>query len=30
MKVYLGEGAKANSELLRNIELNQRWAADGK
>lgn len=30
MKVYLGEGAKADSELLRNIELNQRWAADGK
>lgn len=30
MKVYLGEGSKANSELLRNIELNKRWAAEGK
>jgi arylsulfatase A-like enzyme len=30
MKVYLGEGKKDNSELKRNIELNKKWAAEGK
>ena len=32
MKVYLGGGAKKdkNEELLRNIELNKKWAQDGK
>ncbi|MBL8792596.1 MAG: sulfatase [Planctomycetia bacterium] len=29
MKVYLG-GGKPNEELRRNIELNRKWAADGK
>ncbi len=30
MKVYLGEGQKANDELRRNIELNKQWASEGK
>ena len=30
MKVYLGEGKKANDELKRNIELNKKWASEGK
>jgi arylsulfatase A-like enzyme len=30
MKVYLGEGKKANEELKRNIELNKKWASEGK
>ena len=33
MKVYLGGGAKKkepNEELRRNIELNKKWAAEGK
>jgi arylsulfatase A-like enzyme len=31
MKVYLGEGKKANNEeLKRNIELNKKWAGEGK
>jgi hypothetical protein len=31
MKVYLGEGKKdRNEELLRNIELNRKWASEGK
>jgi arylsulfatase A-like enzyme len=30
MKVYLGEGKKANDELKRNIELNKKWTGEGK
>ena len=31
MKVYLGEGKKANNDVLkRNIELNKKWASEGK
>ena len=30
MKVYIGGGKKANHELKRNIELNKKWAAEGK
>ncbi|MBA4187821.1 MAG: sulfatase [Planctomycetaceae bacterium] len=30
MKVYLGGGKKANDELKRNIELNKKWASEGK
>jgi hypothetical protein len=30
MKAYLGESRKRNEELERNIELNRRWAAEGK
>ena len=30
MKVYLGEGKKANDDLKRNIELNKKWASEGK
>lgn len=30
MKVYLGEGKKENTELKRNIELNKKWAGEGK
>ena len=31
MKVYLGEGKKANTDVLkRNIELNKKWASEGK
>lgn len=30
MKVYLGEGKKANDELKQNIELNKKWAGEGK
>lgn len=30
MKVYLGEGEKDNAERKRSIELNRKWAAEGK
>ena len=30
MKVYLGTGKKDNPELRRNIELNKKWAGEGK
>jgi arylsulfatase A-like enzyme len=30
MKVYLGGGAKKNEELQRNIDLNKKWAQEGK
>jgi arylsulfatase A-like enzyme len=30
MKVYLGEGKKSSDELRRNIELNKKWASEGK
>ena len=30
MRAYLGEGRKRNQELERNIELNRRWASEGK
>ena len=30
MKVYLGGGKKTNDELKGNIELNKKWAAEGK
>jgi hypothetical protein len=30
MKVYLAGGKKANDDLKRNIELNKKWAAEGK
>jgi arylsulfatase A-like enzyme len=30
MKLYLGEGKKPNDELKRNIELNKKWASEGK
>jgi arylsulfatase A-like enzyme len=30
MKVYLEGGKKDNSELKRNIELNKKWASEGK
>ena len=30
MKVYLGGGKKTNDELKRNIELNKKWASEGK
>jgi len=30
MKVYLGGGKKDNAELKRNIELNKKWAEEGK
>lgn len=30
MKVYLSEGKKANEELKRNIELNKKWASEGR
>lgn len=30
MKVYLGGGKKDNAELMRNIELNKKWAEEGK
>jgi arylsulfatase A-like enzyme len=30
MKVYLSSEKKANSELKQNIELNKKWAKDGK
>jgi arylsulfatase A-like enzyme len=30
MKVYLGGGKKDNTELKRNIELNKKWAGEGK
>jgi len=30
MKVYLGGGKKDNIELKRNIELNKKWAGEGK
>lgn len=30
MKVYLGGGKKDNTDLKRNIELNKKWAGEGK
>ncbi len=30
MKEYLGGGKKDNPELKQNIELNKRWAKEGK
>lgn len=30
MKPYLGGAKKENAELKRNIELNKKWAAEGK
>jgi arylsulfatase A-like enzyme len=30
MKLYLGEGKKPNDELKRNIDLNKKWASEGK
>jgi len=30
MKVYLESGKKVNDELKRNIELNKKWASEGK
>ncbi len=30
MKVYLGGGTKDNPELKRNIDLNKKWAEEGK
>jgi arylsulfatase A-like enzyme len=30
MKVYLGEGKKANDDLNKNIDLNKKWAGEGK
>jgi arylsulfatase A-like enzyme len=30
MKVYLGGAKKANDQLKRNIELNKKWASEGK
>ena len=30
MKAYLTEGKKANDDLKRNIELNKKWASEGK
>jgi arylsulfatase A-like enzyme len=30
MKVYLGGAKKANDDLKRNIELNKKWASEGK
>jgi hypothetical protein len=30
MKVYPGSGKKDNTDLKRNIELNKKWAGEGK
>ena len=30
MKLYLGGGKKDNDELKRNIDLNKKWAEEGK